>query len=164
MIGALAAQGLQAAVTIRPFRPAEGALLSAAPRSVLQVVLTDDPDHGFIVIYALADTGDGARRPRRITAAYVASGAGRIQFVPGSHFVLRVVGSTVIFFTWSPDNAPDARDAPDRDALETIGTGCPSRLGVEAGGAASRAPTLRPARPAGAPRRPPRRERGRAGP
>ena len=122
VIAALAAQGLQAAVTIRPFRPPEGALLSAAPRSVLQVVLTDDPDHGFVVVYALADNA-AALAAATDTAAYVASNTGRIQFVTGSHFVLRVVGSTVIFFTWSPDNAPDARTHLIEDALDQLGTG-----------------------------------------
>ncbi|HEY2888892.1 MAG TPA: hypothetical protein VGJ17_09765, partial [Candidatus Limnocylindrales bacterium] len=37
VLGALASVGLQATVTLRPFRPAEGPLLAAAPRSVLQV-------------------------------------------------------------------------------------------------------------------------------
>lgn len=122
VIGALAASGLQAAVTIRPFRPPEGPLLAAAPRSVLQVALTDDPDHGFIVIYALADPAT-ALAAATDTATYVASNLGNVQFVPGSHFVLRVVGSTVVFFTWSPGNAPDARTHLIEDALGQIGTG-----------------------------------------
>jgi hypothetical protein len=122
VIGALAAVGLQAAVTIRPFRPAEGPLLAAAPRSVLQVALPDDPDHGFIVIYALADPAT-ALAAAIDTAAYIATGPGKIQFVAGSHFVLRVEGSTVIFFTWSPDNAPDAHTHLIEDALGQVGTG-----------------------------------------
>jgi hypothetical protein len=122
VIGALAAQGLQAAITIRPFRPPEGPLLAAAPRSVLQVALTDDPDHGFVVVYSLADA-QTAFAAATDTAAYIASAPGKIQFVPGSHFVLRVVGETVIFFTWSPGSAPDARTHLIEDALTQLGTG-----------------------------------------
>jgi hypothetical protein len=122
VIGALAAVGLQASVTLRPFRPAEGPLLAAAPRSVLQVALPDDPDHGFIVIYELADSAT-ALAAATDTAAYIATGPGKIQFVAGSHFVLRVEGSTVIFFTWSPDNSPDAHTHLIEDALGQIGTG-----------------------------------------
>lgn len=122
VIGALAAAGLQAEVTIRPFRPPEGPLLAAAPRSVLQVTLADDPDHGFIVIYALPDNPT-ALVAATDTAAYVATGPGKIQFVAGSHFVLRVVGANVIFFTWSPDNAPDSHTHLIEDALGQVGTG-----------------------------------------
>lgn len=122
VIGALAAVGLQAAPTLRPFRPAEGPLLAGAPRSILQVALPEDPDHGFIVIYALANSAT-ALAAATDTAAYVATGPGRIQFVAGSHFVLRVEGSTVIFFTWSPDNAPDAHTHLIEDALGQLGIG-----------------------------------------
>lgn len=122
VLAALAAVGLAASVSLKPFRPAEGPLLAAAPRSVLQVALPDDPDHGFIVIYALADSPT-ALAAATDTAAYVATGPGKIQFVAGSHFVLRVEGSTVIFFTWSPDNAPDGRTHLIEDALGQVGTG-----------------------------------------
>ncbi|HYK95521.1 MAG TPA: hypothetical protein VE011_06635 [Candidatus Dormibacteraeota bacterium] len=124
VIEALAAAGLQAAPTLRPFRPAEGPLLAGAPRSVLQVTLPDDPDHGFIVIYALADPAT-ALAAATDTASYVVTGPGKVQFVAGSHFVLRVVGSTVIFFTWSPDNAPDTRTHLIEDALAHLGTEVP---------------------------------------
>lgn len=122
VIGALASVGLQAAVTICPFVPREGPLLAAAPRSVLQVTLPDDPDHGFILIYALADNAT-ALAAAADSAAYFGTGVGKIDFVTGSHFILRVQGSTVIFFTWSPDNAPDAHTHLIEDALGQIGTG-----------------------------------------
>ena len=53
VVAALAGRGLQADEAVRTYRPPEGPLLAAAPRSVLQVRLTDDPDHGYIVIYSL---------------------------------------------------------------------------------------------------------------
>lgn len=120
VIGALAAVGLQAAVTDRAFRPPEGPLLAAAPRTVIQVALPDDPAHGFIVVYSLRDP-QAALAAATDMAAYISTGPGGIQFVHESHFVIRVVGSTVVFYSWSPGNAPDARTHLIEDALSTVG-------------------------------------------
>lgn len=121
IIAALASSGLQAADAVRPYRPPEGPLLAAAPRSVLQVGLPDDPSHGYIVIYALASpaAADAAARDH---ATYVSSGPGGIQFAPGTEFSLRVAESNVVFFSWSPDNSPDPRISAIAQALDTIGT------------------------------------------
>ncbi|MCI0584852.1 MAG: hypothetical protein L0227_18510, partial [Chloroflexi bacterium] len=72
IIGALAAVGLQAVDAVRPYRPAEGALLAAAPRTVLQATLPDDPGHGFIVLYALPSP-TAAQAAATDHAAYIAS-------------------------------------------------------------------------------------------
>ena len=124
VIAALAAVGLQAAESNRPYRPPEGALFAGAPRSVLEVTLPDDPNHGYVVVYALA-SGTAAQAAATDQATYIASGPGRVQFPLDSHFVLRVVGSTVAFFTWSPGTSPDPRTKSIEDALTTIGTGVP---------------------------------------
>jgi hypothetical protein len=120
--GALAATDLQAAVANRAYRPPEGPLLAAAPRTVLQAALPDDPDHGFIVIYELASAAEAAVAAND-QAAYVASGIGRVQFTPDAHFVLRVVGSTVVFSWWSPGAVTDAHAGSIEQALETVGVG-----------------------------------------
>ena len=120
VIAALAAAGLQAAETNRAHRPPEGPLLAAAPRSVLQATLPDDPSHGFIVIYALP-SGAAAQTAAADHAAYIASGIGRVNFAFDSRFVLRVVGSTVVFFHWSPGAALDDRTRLIEDALRTVG-------------------------------------------
>jgi hypothetical protein len=122
VIAAVASNGLQAAPTLRPYRPPEGPILAAAPRSVVQVQLPDDPDHGFVVIYSLVDPST-ALTAATDTAAYLASPPGHIQLVSGTHVVLRVVGSNVVFFAWSPDNAPDTRTHLIEDALGQLGTG-----------------------------------------
>ena len=122
VIAAVASSGLQAGVSDRPYRPPEGPLLAAAPRTVVQVQLPDDPDHGFIVIYALGSPA-AAVAAASDTAAYLARNPGGILPVTGTHLVLRVVGSTVIYFKWSPDNAPDARTHLIEDSLSTLGTG-----------------------------------------
>jgi hypothetical protein len=124
VIAALAAVGLQAIETNRDYRPPEGPLLAAAPRSVLQATLPDDPGHGFIVIYALS-SGAAAEAAAADHAAYIASGIGRVNFAFDSRFVLRVAGSTVVFFHWSPGAALDDRTPQIEDALATVGTEVP---------------------------------------
>lgn len=120
VITALAAAGLQAAETIRAYRPPEGPLLAAAPRSVVQVALADDPDHGFIVIYAL-DSPNAALAAAKDHAAWVASSVGRINFAPGTQFVLRVVGANVVLFSWLPGSSSGERLDQVGPALGNLG-------------------------------------------
>lgn len=117
---ALSAQGLPSITANRQYRPPEGPLLAAAPRSVVQATLPDDPAHGFVVIYAF-DSATAARAAADDQAAYIESGIGRVQFTPDAHFVLRLLGSTVVFFWWSPGAALDARAQSIEDALVTVG-------------------------------------------
>jgi hypothetical protein len=120
-LGALSLQLTDAQV---PVRPAESAPFAAAPRAVYQVVLPDDPTHGYISVYEFTDerTATAAANDQ---AAYLASGPGRVQFVPDTRFVLRQLGSTVVFYAWSPANSPDERTPDIQRVLETIGTGIP---------------------------------------
>jgi hypothetical protein len=122
VIRALSGQGLQAEDTAAPYRPAEAPGLATAPRIVVRAILPDDPDHGLIVIYELSSPA-AANAAAEEEAAYIASGVGRVQFPNDARFVIRVVGSTVVFFTWSPANSPDARTAAIGTALETLGSG-----------------------------------------
>ena len=124
IVRALGGVGLQAVEATRPYRPPEAPGLTAAPRSVIQVQLPEDPEHGFIVIYSLR-SATAAEKAAFDQAQYVASGTGGIQFPPGSHFVIRIVDTTMIFFTWSPGSAPDQRTRLIEDALNTIGIGVP---------------------------------------
>lgn len=121
VIAALGTVGLQARDAIHPYRPSEAPRFTAAPRTVLQATLPDDPDHGFIVLYAFGSPADAAEAAAE-QAGYIASGPGRVQFGKGARFVLRVVGATAIFFTWSPDSSPDPRTASIDQALSTVGT------------------------------------------
>jgi hypothetical protein len=123
-IQALAGAGLQAAVTTRPYRPPEAPVLFGAPRTIVQVQLPDDPDHGYVVVYSLG-SAVAAEQAAVDQAAYARSGTGGIQFPPGSHFVTRIVDTTVIFFTWSPGASPDQRTHLIEDALNTIGIAVP---------------------------------------
>jgi len=118
--GALASLGLQAVEANRLYRPPEGPLLAAAPRSVIQASLPDDPSHGFVVIYALASDA-AAQAAGEDQAAYIASGPGRVQYTTDAHFVIRIVESTVVFFWWSPGAALDGRTKDIEAALATVG-------------------------------------------
>jgi hypothetical protein len=124
VIGTLAAAGLPAAESTRPYRPPEGPLLAGAPRTIVQAALPDDPNHGFIVVYALASSA-AALAAAQDHAAYIARHPGGIVIAPDAHVSLRVVGSTVVFFTWLPGAALDKRTATIEAVLETMGTGVP---------------------------------------
>jgi hypothetical protein len=117
--GALAVEGLQLKDSPSPYRPPEGAIFAAAPRTVVQVILPDDPTHGFIVLYAFGTPAE-ARAAAEDQARYIASGPGTVQFLPGTQFSLRVLGNIAIFFAWSPDS-PDARTASIPLALSQVG-------------------------------------------
>ena len=124
LVRALGDQGLTMQDPQRPFRPAEGPALAAAPRAVFQVVLPDDPTHGYIVIYDLPDAQRAAAAGAD-QAAYLATGPGRVQTPIGTRHVIRQLGSTVILYSWNPDSTSDERTARIQDALETVGSAIP---------------------------------------
>lgn len=123
---ALGARGLQLSMPQVPFRPAESPTLASAPRAVYQVKLPNDQDHGFFVIYELPNP-PAATAAAQEQVAYVESGPGRVQFPADAQFVLRQVGSTLVFYSWAPSAVTDPH-APDiAAALSTVGQGFPIR-------------------------------------
>ena len=124
VISALSAIGVPAVDATQPYRPSETPVLTGAPRNVVQAQLANDPDHGFIVIYSLG-SAVAAEKAAFDQAAYVASGAGGIQFPPGSHFVIRLIDTTMVFFTWSPGTSPDTQQQRIEDALNGMGIPVP---------------------------------------
>lgn len=110
--------------TQSPVRPAEAPLLAGAPRAVFQVILPDDPDRGFIVVYEFPDASRAADAAAE-EQQYLATGPGRVQTPEGTVYVLRQVGSTVVLYDWLPGAARDPA-APDvQRMLETLGVGFP---------------------------------------
>jgi hypothetical protein len=120
LVRVLGTQRLVLADAEVPFRPVEGPRFTAAPRAVFQVVLPDDPDEGFIVVYEFPDAGAAASAAAE-QAGYLASGPGRIQSAEGTRHVLRQVGSTVVFYSWVPSGATDAQAPRIGAALDTLG-------------------------------------------
>ncbi len=123
---ALQGRGLATIVPQVPFRPGESPALAAAARLTLQVVLPADPAGGFIVVYDFRDSATAYAAGVEM-ASYLASGPGRVQFLPDARHVLRELGSTLVSFSWSPSTSPDTHTADIAAALETLGTEIPLR-------------------------------------
>lgn len=107
-------------------RPAEAPLLTAAPRTVGQVLLPGDPDHGYIVIYEFPDPASAYAAAQQ-QATYLASSEGAIQFLPDTQFTLRQYGSCVVFYNWSPSVSTDPRSPDIQTALDSFGVAIPVR-------------------------------------
>ncbi len=118
----LAAKSLQLDDPKVPFRPPESLAFASAPRGVYQVFLPDDPNRGFISVYEFADASSAATAGQE-QADYVGGGPGRVLFPLDTRFIIRQVGTTIVFYTWSPANSPDPRTGDIQSALETLGTG-----------------------------------------
>ena len=120
--GALGAARYQLTDPTQPFRPPESPMLAAAARSVYQVALPADPTHGYIVVYEFSD-GALANEAGHEMAAYLGTGPGRIQFPSDSQHLLRQVGTTLIFYSWSSANSPGPDAAAIGQVLATVGQG-----------------------------------------
>jgi hypothetical protein len=121
---ALAVRQVQLQTPQTAYRPPETPAFAAAPRAVVQAVLPTDPQHGYIVIYEFPDAA-AAAQAATAEAAYVASGPGRVQFLLGTQFVMRQLGSTIVFFAWLPGDSADPMEPAVAQALETIGIEIP---------------------------------------
>lgn len=106
------------------FRPPEDATFTTAPRALYQVILPEAPQEGFIVVYEFPDAAR-ASAAASAQAAYLATGPARVQSPFGARHILRLVGSTVILYTWVPEGAEDPRQPDIQVALETLGAGVP---------------------------------------
>jgi hypothetical protein len=119
---ALAPYSLQLANADQPFRPSESRLTSTAPRAVYQVVLPQDPASGFIIVYEFPDAGSAVDAGNDL-AGYLGSGAGRVAYPLDAQHSIRQVGTTLIFYTYSPSAASDPGSAQIATALSTLGIG-----------------------------------------
>jgi hypothetical protein len=106
------------------FRPAEDARFTTTPRALYQVILPEAPQEGFIVVYEFADP-TAAAEAAAAQAAYLATGPARVQSAPGARHILRLVGATVVMYSWVPAGAEDPRHSDIQAALETLGSGVP---------------------------------------
>jgi len=107
-----------------PFRPAEPPEISAAPRTVYQVQLRDDPAGGFIVVYDLGNA-PAATAAGSALATYLSSGPGRVQSPLGTVHVIRQIGTNLVYYRWLPGAATDPLTPGIQQALETIGISVP---------------------------------------
>jgi hypothetical protein len=103
------------------YRPGESPELIGVPRRLVQAILPEEPQGGYVVIYELPTAGEADRAGRDLRK-YLAGGTGAIQYPRDSQFVIRRVGQTLVFFPWSAEASPNARVAELAAALETVGT------------------------------------------
>lgn len=119
---ALGSVAVQFGDATRPYRPAESGRLRDAPRAVYQVVLPEQPDAGYIVVYEFPD-GAAAVDAGNEEAGYLGTGNGRVQFPLGTQHVIRALGTTLILYSWLPAASSDPTAGKVADALNTVGIG-----------------------------------------
>lgn len=117
---ALARAGLVVTVPTVAYRPAETPELLAAPRAVLQAALPQDPQGGYLVLYAFPSATEADRAGGGFLA-YVTRGTGQVQYPAGTRFTLRRVGAVLVLHHWTPEASPDPRAGDVATALETVG-------------------------------------------
>ncbi len=110
--------------TEAPFRPAEDLAFTTSPRAVYQVILPNAPSEGYIVVYEFPDP-TAAAEAAADQAAYLATGPARVQSPFGARHIIRLVGSTVVLYSWVPEGVADERQPEIQPALETLGVGVP---------------------------------------
>ena len=116
VIRMLGDMGMQADISSRPFRPVEGPLVAAAPRTVIEVKLPNDPAGAFVVVYSFASP-EAALTAAEDHAAYLAAPiGGGVQYPPGTRFTIQVTQSNVVFFSWLPSGS----DSPKATIEETL--------------------------------------------
>ena len=122
IVSALSAVAVQLGDATRPYRPAESGRLLDAPRAVYQVVLPDQPDAGFIVVYEFPDTASAVDAGNE-EAGYLGTGPAKVQFAPEAQHVVQAVGTTLLLYTWLPSASSDPTAGKIADALKGLGIG-----------------------------------------
>jgi len=120
---ALAGANLQLQDAKQPFRPAESQLLMNAPRAVYQVVLPQDPQGGYIVVYEFRDSGAAVDAGNEYAGFVGSGGPGKVAFAVDALQTIRELGTTLIVYSYSPSTSPDPGSAQIADALKTLGIG-----------------------------------------
>ena len=116
---ALAGLGFTATPAQSPYRPGEAQRFTEAPRLVLEVVIPASDVVVPISIYEFSND-DAAASAGDEQARYVASPVGQVLFPPGTQFVVRRLGRTVVFYDWLPADEEPA-EAEIATALAAIG-------------------------------------------
>ena len=122
LVRALGTKNLVLQDSQAPFRPPEDARFTTTPRALYQVILPKAPQEGFIVVYEFADP-TAAMEAATEQAAYLATGPAKVQSAFGTRHIIRLVGSTVVLYSWVPEGATDPIQPDIQTALETLGTG-----------------------------------------
>jgi hypothetical protein len=122
LVRALGGHNLILQDSAAPFRPPEDARFTVTPRALYQVILPQAPQEGFIVVYEFPDP-TAAAEAAAAQAAYLATGPAKVQSALGARHIIRLVGPTVVLYSWVPGGAEDPLQPGIQTALEGLGTG-----------------------------------------
>ncbi len=120
VVRALEAASLQTQDPRTQYRPGESESLAVAPRRLVQAILPDDPQNGYVVIYELP-SATAADEAGREMLAFASKGPGSMSYPRDSQFVMQRVGPTLVFFTWSPEVSGTGGAAAVAAALTAVG-------------------------------------------
>lgn len=118
---ALEGAAFQVQDPLTPYRPGESPALINVPRALVQVVLPDNPQGGYVVVYELPSANDADRVGSEFLR-YLASGTGAIQYPRDTRFVLQRLAGTLVFYAYSAEATPDPETARVAEVLAGIGT------------------------------------------
>jgi hypothetical protein len=121
-LASISSVAVQFGVATRPYRPPESSRLRDAPRAVFQVILPDQPDAGFVVIYEFPDAAAAVDAGNE-EAGFLGTGPARVNFPRDAQHVLRQIGPTLVLYTWSPSASTDRTDDVVAGVLSTLGIG-----------------------------------------
>ena len=121
-LASISSIAIQFGDTGRPYRPPESGRLRDAPRAVYQVVIPDQPDAGFMVVYEFPDAAAAVDAGNE-EAGFLATGTARVSFPRDAQHVIRQLGTTLSLYTWSPSASTDRTASVVADVLGTIGIG-----------------------------------------
>ena len=121
-LASISSVAIQFGDATRPYLPPESGRLRGAPRAVYQVIIPDQPDAGFIVVYEFPD-GGAAVDAGNEEAGFLGTGSVRVNFPRDAQHVLRQLGPTLILYTWSPSASSDRTAGVVAGVLDTIGVG-----------------------------------------
>lgn len=117
---ALAGIGVRLEEPTGAYRPSEPESLLQVPRIIRRAGLADRDD-GYVVIYEAPDAIAAAARAQEL-ADYLGSGFGQTNYAADTQFAVSVLGTSVIFTTWSSRRSDDpARAEAVFEAIAAVG-------------------------------------------
>lgn len=107
-----------------PAAPPESPELQGHLGASYEAIVAGQPTGGAIAIYELPDPS-AAYAAGLAQATWLGSGPGAVQFVPGTKHLVRLVGNTLVTYSWSPPTEGDPAEQQVAELLLTVGREIP---------------------------------------
>src|SRR4029079_10062864 len=101
-------------------RPAESQRLMDAPRAVYQVVLPQDPEAGYVVVYEFRGAAEAVDAGDEFAGSVGSGGPGKVTFPIDAQHTIRQLGTTLIVYSYSPSTSPDPGSAQIAEAPKSV--------------------------------------------